>query len=73
MLIFGVEYTKTVVFAWMFIEGLYLHNKLVVSVFTFEPNYILYYLIGWGELICHIVDLENPRAYCFFIQNVKSI
>lgn len=51
LLICGIEYTKTVVFAWMFIEGLYLHNKLIVSVFTFKPNYLLYYIIGWGEFV----------------------
>ena len=44
-----VEYTKTVMFMWMFIEGMYLHNMLVVSVFSGKPNYVLYYLLGWGK------------------------
>ncbi|KAI0243281.1 PDF receptor [Lamellibrachia satsuma] len=43
-----VEYSKTVMFMWMFIEGVYLHNMVVVSVFSGKPNYILYYAIGWG-------------------------
>nr|AKQ63005.1 orphan G-protein coupled receptor 11 [Platynereis dumerilii] len=43
-----VEYTKTVMFVWMFIEGMYLHNMLVVSVFTGRPKYMLFYILGWG-------------------------
>ncbi|ELU10117.1 hypothetical protein CAPTEDRAFT_219483 [Capitella teleta] len=43
-----IEYTKTVMFMWMFIEGMYLHNMLVVSVFSGKPNYLLYYIMGWG-------------------------
>ena len=44
-----VEYTKTVMFVWMFIEGMYLHNMLVVSVFTGRPKYVLFYILGWGK------------------------
>ncbi|ESO82489.1 hypothetical protein LOTGIDRAFT_134519, partial [Lottia gigantea] len=43
-----IEYTKTVKFMWMFIEGFYLHNLIVVSVFTGRPSYPLYYFLGWG-------------------------
>lgn len=51
-LITVVEYTKTVMFMWMFIEGMYLHFMLVVSVFsTSKPNYPLFYLLGWGEYL----------------------
>ena len=44
-----IEYTKTVMFMWMFIEGMYLHNTLVISVFSGRPDYILYGCLGWGE------------------------
>ena len=44
-----MEYTKTVMFMWMFIEGIYLHNMVAVSVFSGGPNYIVYYLLGWGK------------------------
>ncbi|XP_059148370.1 PDF receptor-like [Physella acuta] len=43
-----LEYTKTVKFMWMFIEGIYLHNMIAVSVFSGKPNYIVFYSIGWG-------------------------
>ncbi|XP_021374228.1 PDF receptor-like [Mizuhopecten yessoensis] len=43
-----IEYTKTVQFMWMLIEGLYLHNMIAVSVFSGRPNYIVFYLMGWG-------------------------
>ena len=50
-----VEYTKTVMFMWMFIEGFYLHNMLVVSVFSSRPNYIMFYLAGWGEWLTMLI------------------
>uniref|UniRef100_A0A4W6G035 Glucagon receptor a n=1 Tax=Lates calcarifer TaxID=8187 RepID=A0A4W6G035_LATCA len=35
---------------WLLVEGIYLHNLLVITVFT-ERNYFKIYLcIGWGEL-----------------------
>ncbi|XP_052826307.1 PDF receptor isoform X2 [Octopus bimaculoides] len=46
-----LEYSKTVCFMWMFLEGFYLHNMIVVSVFSGNPNYKLYYLLGWGSPI----------------------
>lgn len=37
---------------WLLVEGIYLHNLLVITVFT-ERNYFKIYLcIGWGELSC---------------------
>ncbi|KAK7467721.1 hypothetical protein BaRGS_00037029, partial [Batillaria attramentaria] len=35
-------------FAWMFVEGLFLHNRLAVSVFSSEAPFALFYAIGWG-------------------------
>ena len=46
-----VEYTKTVMFTWMFIEGFYLHKLVVTSVFPPTPNYVAYYVAGWGECV----------------------
>lgn len=37
---------------WLLVEGIYLHNLLVITVFT-ERNYFKIYLcIGWGEKTC---------------------
>lgn len=39
---------------WLLVEGIYLHNLLVITVFT-ERNYFKIYLcIGWGELVCGV-------------------
>ena len=46
-----LEYTKSVMFLWMLIEGLYLHNQIAVSVFSKKPNYTIFYAMGWGECI----------------------
>lgn len=42
-----LEYAKTAMFIWMFIEGLYLHNMITVTVFQ-EYSYVkLYFYVGW--------------------------
>lgn len=42
-----LEYSKTAMFMWMFIEGLYLHNLITVTVFQ-EYRYIkIYFYFGW--------------------------
>ncbi|CAG9856639.1 unnamed protein product [Phyllotreta striolata] len=42
-----LEYARTALFLWMFIEGLYLHNMITVTVFQ-EYNYIkIYCYVGW--------------------------
>ncbi|XP_014661480.1 PREDICTED: corticotropin-releasing factor receptor 2-like [Priapulus caudatus] len=33
---------------WMFVEGLFLHNRIAVSVFDTEAPFLLFYFIGWG-------------------------
>jgi len=48
MLICGTEYTNTAMFAWMFIEGMHLHNRLILTVFATRPNYVMYKVVAWG-------------------------
>ncbi|XP_071873917.1 pigment-dispersing factor receptor isoform X1 [Bombus fervidus] len=43
-----LEYTKTAMFMWMFIEGLFLHNMVTVTVFQENSYYRMYRFIGWG-------------------------
>ncbi|XP_012946848.1 PDF receptor [Aplysia californica] len=57
-----VEYTKTVKFMWMFIEGLYLHNMIAVSVFSGKPNYKVFYSIGWGVPVLLTIAWVIPMA-----------
>ncbi|CAM1297763.1 pdfr-1 (predicted) [Pycnogonum litorale] len=43
-----LEFARTAMFSWFFVEGFYLNQVVVVSTLSFEPNYLLYYLLGWG-------------------------
>ncbi|XP_032676531.1 PDF receptor isoform X2 [Odontomachus brunneus] len=43
-----LEYVKTAMFMWMFIEGLFLHNIVTVTVFQETSYYRMYRFIGWG-------------------------
>uniref|UniRef100_A0AAF5PS89 Uncharacterized protein n=2 Tax=Wuchereria bancrofti TaxID=6293 RepID=A0AAF5PS89_WUCBA len=45
---FMLEYFKTVAFCWMFLEGFYLHNKLVFTVFAAEVRLRRYLITGYG-------------------------
>ncbi|GAB0093914.1 GPCR, family 2, extracellular hormone receptor domain [Sergentomyia squamirostris] len=43
-----LEYARTAMFMWMFIEGLYLHNMVTVTVFQVQFPFVSYVLLGWG-------------------------
>jgi len=34
---------------WMFVEGAYLHSRVVTNVFDSPAPFKVYYAIGWGE------------------------
>ncbi|VDP21968.1 unnamed protein product [Onchocerca flexuosa] len=48
---FMLEYFKTVAFCWMFIEGFYLHNKLVLTVFATDLRIKPYLMVGYGKML----------------------
>ncbi|VDO98603.1 unnamed protein product [Heligmosomoides polygyrus] len=50
---FLLEYFKTVAFGWMFLEGFYLHNQLVITVFNSEPRLTPYLIAGYGIPLLH--------------------
>lgn len=43
-----LEYARTAMFMWMFIEGLYLHNVVTVTVFQGKFPHRFYAIAGWG-------------------------
>ncbi|XP_053952195.1 PDF receptor isoform X2 [Anastrepha ludens] len=43
-----LEYARTAMFMWMFIEGLYLHNMVTVAVFQGRFPHAIFSLLGWG-------------------------
>lgn len=51
---------------WLLVEGIYLHNLLVITVFT-ERNYFKIYLcIGWGECVCFCVIRWMQSKYVLY-------
>lgn len=43
-----LQYSALANIFWMFVEGLFLHNRIVVSVFNTKAPFKLFYFIGWG-------------------------
>lgn len=43
------QYTMVSNILWMFVEGLFLHNSIVVTVFSTDAPYKLFCAIGWGK------------------------
>lgn len=46
-------------FLWMFIEGLYLHNVVTVTVFQGRFPHVIYAAIGWGSPVIMTVRKTN--------------
>ncbi|KAJ8313895.1 hypothetical protein KUTeg_008456, partial [Tegillarca granosa] len=79
-----LEYTKTVQFMWMLIEGLFLHNLIAISVFSARPNYLIFYALGWGKcwfpyyFMSYYWIIETPRVVViavnlFFLLNIIRV
>ncbi|NXF64783.1 GLR protein, partial [Ciccaba nigrolineata] len=45
-----MQYGIVANYCWLLVEGIYLHNLLVVAVFSERSYFTLYLCIGWGEL-----------------------
>ncbi|CAL8147634.1 unnamed protein product [Orchesella dallaii] len=43
----SLEYARTAMFMWMFVEGLFLHNMITVTVFEERLSPIVYPMVGW--------------------------
>lgn len=51
-----LEYARTAMFLWMFIEGLYLHNVVTVTVFQGRFPHVIYAALGWGAPVLMTVS-----------------
>ncbi|XP_069945771.1 PDF receptor-like [Cherax quadricarinatus] len=58
-----MEYARTAMFLWMFIEGYYLNSMLTVDVFTDQPNHTIYNLLGWGVPVVMTTVWAAVTAY----------
>lgn len=65
-----LEYTKTTMFMWIFIEGLYLHNVIAVAVFN--DSFLKFYsAVAWGFpllltpiwIVTMVLSTENSEKY----------
>ena len=54
--------------AWMFVEALYLHARLTVSVFQKTDPFYVYCFIGWGNR-----RHGQPRCFMILFSVVKEI
>lgn len=52
-------------FLWMFIEGLYLHNVVTVTVFQGRFPHIIYAAIGWGSPVIMTVRATDCNMLRF--------
>jgi hypothetical protein len=65
-----LEYAKTCMFLWMFIEGLYLHNVVTVTVFQGRFPHLMYAIAGWGSPVLITVStrlLSKTKFQLFFL------
>jgi PDF receptor len=51
-------------FLWMFIEGLYLHNVVTVTVFQGRFPHVIYAAIGWGSPV--LMTVKNDLNFVDF-------
>ncbi|XP_014676785.1 PREDICTED: PDF receptor-like [Priapulus caudatus] len=74
-----LEYAKTAMFMWFLLEGVTLHNMVAIAVFSSKPNYVIYYLAGWGvpavitNIWAVVQGLLNPNQVCWFGYNILKI
>lgn len=58
-----LEYARTAMFLWMFIEGLYLHNVVTLTVFQGRFPYALYAALGWGAPVLMTVIFLSLQPF----------
>ncbi|EZA55916.1 PDF receptor, partial [Ooceraea biroi] len=73
-----LEYVKTAMFMWMFIEGHFLHNMVTV-IFQETSYYRMYRLVGWGcpvlitlAWVIVMAFYYHPKSKCWSGYNLSS-
>jgi len=68
-----LEYARTAMFFWFFIEGLHLHNVLTMDTFMdgAETTRSVYFVIGWGVPVIMttawaVTTGMNTNSHCWF-------
>lgn len=73
-----LEYARTAMFMWMFIEGLYLHNMITVAVFQGNFPLLFFSLLGWGMPVlmtfvwvqCTAIFMDTSLGDCLWNYNL---
>lgn len=73
-----LEYARTAMFMWMFIEGLYLHNMVTVAVFQGSFPIVFFSLLGWGVPVvmttvwvhCTALFMDTSPGDCMWNYNL---
>ncbi|KAH8362109.1 hypothetical protein KR084_000661, partial [Drosophila pseudotakahashii] len=73
-----LEYARTAMFMWMFIEGLYLHNMVTVAVFQGSFPLKFFSRLGWGFPIlmttvwarCTVMYMDTSLGECLWNYNL---
>ncbi|MGH0136789.1 UNVERIFIED_CONTAM: hypothetical protein FKN15_062797 [Acipenser sinensis] len=50
-----MQYSVVANYTWLLVEGIYLHNLLVITVFTEKSYFNIYLCIGWGAPLLFVV------------------
>ncbi|XP_066602041.1 PDF receptor [Prorops nasuta] len=73
-----LEYARTAMFMWMFIEGLFLHNMVTVTVFQENLYYRIYRFVGWGCPVIMTMTWAvvtalyyHPKSKCWWGYNLS--
>ena len=51
-----LEYGKTTIVVWMFIEGFYLNSLIAVAFFQGPSSHAIYYAVGWGKSLSRLLN-----------------
>ncbi|XP_030377972.1 PDF receptor [Scaptodrosophila lebanonensis] len=73
-----LEYARTAMFMWMFIEGLYLHNMVTVAVFQGSFPHRFFSVLGWGMpvlmttvwALCTVIYMDTALGDCMWNYNL---
>ncbi|EFN66652.1 PDF receptor [Camponotus floridanus] len=68
-----LEYVKTAMFMWMFIEGLFLHNIVTVTIFQEASYYRIYRFIGWGCPVLMTLVWATIMAFYYHPKSKKAV
>ncbi|XP_026313687.1 PDF receptor-like [Hyposmocoma kahamanoa] len=67
-----LEYAISVMFMWMFIEGLYLHNLVTANALRERISHLFYYATGWGLPLIVTAVWATMTALHYSEETIKS-